>query len=426
MAGARGVEVYTRCTMYSFALNEPFFYLLAVAALARGEPPTPAVAIAVAVLAVAHTGLCTLTAHLGLGRDPFATRAQRAVLVALGAVSVALVLVALVALPSTSGDRHLWFENDPRSVVVTVVAAFTLAALSAVHTMGRLTVAAAGATAVVVAARAVSDPGSGLIGLAVSAFAIILFSVASFRLTVWILLVVRELDAARQVSARLAVAEERLRIARDMHDVVGRALSAVAVKSELAAALARRGDDRAADEMLEVRALAQDSLREVRGVVAGYRAPDLATELAGARSVLRAAGIAARVVGEAPALAAPHAEALAWVVREAVTNVVRHSDARECMLRLVRLSDGGTELRIVNDGVVPAASGTSSDGSGIAGLRERVEAVGGTLTADGDGDRFTLTARVPATDPPPAVAREAGAAVVPDPYALQAAGERNA
>ncbi|MDD9205445.1 histidine kinase, partial [Georgenia sp. 10Sc9-8] len=123
--------------------------------------------------------------------------------------------------------------------------------------------------------------------------------------------VVWEQERMRTVHARLAVAEERLRFSRDLHDVVGRTFSAIAVKSELAAELARRGQDGAVDQMLEVRGLAQDSLREVRGVVAGYRAVDLAAELDGARSVLRSAGVRTRVVGDGTALPDPVQQALA-------------------------------------------------------------------------------------------------------------------
>ncbi len=432
MAGVRGVEVYTRLTMYSVALVEPFFFLLTGGALVLDEPPPLGLVIAVVVLAVAHTVLCLLTVHAGLGRHPFATRRERAVLAALLVISAALVLTALLGLPTVPADgpqtadgEVVWSPDDPRSILIGTVAAFTLSALSPVLSMGRLAVAVGAMAAVVVVGRAVSAPGSGLVGLGAAAFFLVLFLVSSFRLTVWILFVVRELDASRDVAARLAVAEERLRISRDMHDVVGRALSAVAVKSELAAALTRRGDARAADEMLEVNALAQESLREVRGVVAGYRSADLGTELAGARAVLRAAGIAARVVGDVPTLGAPQAEAVAWVVREAVTNVVRHSDASECVLRLTA-DDGRVVLRVTNDGVRQATAAPEAapgGGSGIQGLRERLAAVGGTLLTDHAGDRFTLTASLPTPGVPLGARAADGAAVGQDPYALRTAGE---
>ncbi len=424
MAGARGVEVYTRVTLYSFALAEPLFLLVTVAALSDAEQaPALPVAVALLVLTPAHMLLCAATVHVGLGREPFGSRSGRAVLASLLAVTAALCVLALTAVPSAESASQMWYLEDPRSSLVAVVGGFTLSALSPVLTMRGLTAGAVVTAAVVVLGRVLDGVG-GVVGLAVVVLLAELGLVSSFRLTVWILYVVRELESSRDATARLAVAEERLRISRDMHDVVGRALSAVAVKSELAGALARRGDPRAADEMDEVRALAQESLREVRGVVAGYRSADLATELAGARSVLRAAGIATRVVGDVPALATPQAEALAWVVREAVTNVVRHSDARECLLRMSRAPGGVVELRITNDGVrpVPREGHAPGGGSGIPGLRERLAAVGGTLGTDHDGDRFTVTARVPG-GPGPAGKDAAAAAGERQPYALRTAGE---
>jgi two-component system sensor histidine kinase DesK len=111
-----------------------------------------------------------------------------------------------------------------------------------------------------------------------------------FRSSVWVLALVWEIDRAREVQARLAVAEERLRVARDLHDVLGRNLTLIAVHSELAASLALRRPDEAAARMLDVRQTAQDSMREVREVVGGHRTTNLDAELAGARAVLRSAG----------------------------------------------------------------------------------------------------------------------------------------
>jgi two-component system, NarL family, sensor histidine kinase DesK len=242
--------------------------------------------------------------------------------------------------------------------------------------------------------------------------ALIVYGMAlSFRISGWMLGVVWEQERTRTVHARLAVAEERLRFSRDLHDVVGRTLSAIAVKSELAAELARRGQDGAVTQMLEVRELAQDSLREVRGVVSGLRTADLAAELTGARSVLRSAGIETRVIGEDARLPEDVQQALAWVVREAVTNVVRHAHPRRCTIDLdVVVPDGAdrdrsaqARLTVTNDGVrdgpgdAPPAgdAGPAARGSGLIGLRERLTEVGGQLATSVDGDRFTLCATVP-------------------------------
>ncbi|MPV38249.1 hypothetical protein GB881_14545 [Georgenia subflava] len=263
-------------------------------------------------------------------------------------------------------------------------------------------VMAAGAAAVALVATAVgavvpADAQNSTVATFVSVALIVGGMAASFRVSVWMLGVVWEQERTRTVHARLAVAEERLRFSRDLHDVVGRTFSAIAVKSELAAELARRGQDGAVEQMLEVRELAQDSLREVRGVVAGYRATDLGAELDGARSVLRSAGVATRVLGEGTLLPEQVQEALGWVVREAVTNVVRHSHASSCTIDLDVVPGAGDDdlarLRITNDGVERAPGG--SVGSGLVGLAERLAALGGELTATPDGATFTLTATVP-------------------------------
>jgi two-component system, NarL family, sensor histidine kinase DesK len=399
--GARGVEIYTRISLYLFVPMEGFFYLYPVIALADSpDPLPPALGLgALAVAALVHIALAFVTVHVGFDRPLTEGGRLHPVVVALLVATAAVVLLALVLLPGApTGGPGL----DARGLTVAVCGAATLGALATGFPIRPLAVVALGVPAIVLVAGILDGGvGAGVVAGAVFLYLLVLFWTGTVRISMWIVEVVRELEVAREVAGRLAVAEERLRIARDMHDVVGRALSAVAVKSDLSAALARRGDPRAAEEMDEVRALAQESLREVRGVVAGYRSTDLTTELAGARSVLRAAGIAVRVIGEVPPLETSRQEALAWVVREAVTNVVRHSRARECRLELD--DDGaGTILRITNDGVVKGAddgAGTGgaggSGGAGLAGLRERLAAVGGTLDVTADGDRFTVTACVP-------------------------------
>ncbi|MFC1473634.1 sensor histidine kinase [Rhodococcus sp. YH3-3] len=206
-------------------------------------------------------------------------------------------------------------------------------------------------------------------------------------MSVWLLRMVTELDEARGAAAALSVAEERLRFSRDLHDVVGRALSAIAVKSELAATLSRRGDDRAAAQMDEVRELAQDSLDEARELVRGYRSIALASELAGAQSLLEAAGISTAIRGSADQLPVELAEAAAWVVREGVTNILRHSSAENCSIEVF-----ADCVVIANDG---ARIAEPNNGTGLNGLRERVGAVGGTVETVQDEDRFTLTAHFP-------------------------------
>ncbi|NAZ88658.1 sensor histidine kinase, partial [Kineococcus indalonis] len=169
--------------------------------------------------------------------------------------------------------------------------------------------------------------GLAAVALLAGAFA---FAVVTVQLSMWIVDVVRRLAGAERDRARLAVAEERLRFARDLHDVVGRDLSAIAVTSDLVAELARRGRPEAVERAEEVRRIAQASLREVREVVRGYRGVDLDAELEGAAALLRSAGIEPAVAADAAGVPAEARTAAAWVVREGVTNVVRHSAATRC------------------------------------------------------------------------------------------------
>lgn len=244
-----------------------------------------------------------------------------------------------------------------------------------------------------------------------------LVALLSARCGAWTLSVMWEADRAREVEARLAVAEERLRFGRDLHDVMGRNLAVIALKSELAVQLARRGRPEAVDQMVEVQRIARESQREVREVVRGYREVDLRVELAGAQGVLEAAGIVCRVTGaSASGLPVPVQSALGWVVREAATNVLRHGDAGRCDIAL-SVTDERTTLTVVNDGVPDVAPG--GGGSGLAGLRERLAAVGGTLDfssgggpGGGSGDgKFRLSAEVPLHL---AVRDDAGACPQPD------------
>ena len=217
------------------------------------------------------------------------------------------------------------------------------------------------------------------------------------RFSTWMLGVVWELDDARGTQARLAVAEERLRFSRDLHDVLGRDLSVIALKSELAVQLAGRDVDSAVEQMHEVQRIARDSQREVREVVRGYRKTGLQTELAGARGVLSSAGIDCEISTEGvERLSRRVQSALGWVVREGTTNVLRHADAANCAIRL-RI-DGEREMAVLtlaNNGAL-AKRGSSGPGSGLAGLRERLADLDGSLVAESaDDGTFRLVAEVP-------------------------------
>jgi two-component system sensor histidine kinase DesK len=193
-----------------------------------------------------------------------------------------------------------------------------------------------------------------------------------------------ELHAARRELARLAVMEERLRMARDLHDLLGHNLSLITLKSELAGRLIETAPAGAVAEIQEVERVARQTLREVREAVAGYRQPALHSELDGARQLLDAAGIACTLEHTIEALPPATDAVLAWAVREAVTNVVRHSHARRCNIRVTG-ADGMVQAEVINDGY--RDSGQEGEGvrrrtgSGLTGLAERVTAHGGHLEA---------------------------------------------
>jgi two-component system sensor histidine kinase DesK len=213
-----------------------------------------------------------------------------------------------------------------------------------------------------------------------------------------------QLAAAREEIARLAVNDERNRFARDLHDILGHTLTVVTVKAELAGRLVRISPERAEAEIADMERLSRQALHDVRSAVAGYRDVTLATELAGARSALSAAQIEADLPRGIDDVPADRQELFAWVVREGVTNVVRHSGARRCQIRVT-----ANQIEVTDDGRGPAAdaqptpqaSGSSwldpaRPGYGLAGLRERTEAAGGSLSVGRRAEGgFALRVRMP-------------------------------
>jgi two-component system sensor histidine kinase DesK len=219
----------------------------------------------------------------------------------------------------------------------------------------------------------------------------------------------QELREARETIAHLAAAEERLRLARDLHDLLGHSLSLITLKSELAGRFLdqdREADARA--QVADIEQVSRQALVDVREAVGGYRRPKLVVELAAARTALAAAKVELDVPaelrgGELPAALAPEEEgALGWALRESVTNVVRHSGADRCTVRLEQLldEDGAPALRleVTDNGTGPGRSGA---GNGLTGLGERLALVDGRLeTSPGPGGSgFRLRAVVPLRRP---------------------------
>ncbi|MFF8590304.1 sensor histidine kinase [Streptomyces sp. NPDC015220] len=208
---------------------------------------------------------------------------------------------------------------------------------------------------------------------------------------------VRELRAAREELARRAVEEERMRFSRDLHDLLGHTLSVIVVKSEAARRLADRDMGAALTQITDIESVGRQALTEIREAVTGYREGSLSTELDRARSALTAAGIESDVRRSGPPLT-PQTEALlGWVVREAVTNVVRHSGAGRCEITVAGAAER-VRLTIADDGdgtsARPAVPGVG--GTGLKGLTERLATAGGSLRA-GPSPRggFAVTAELP-------------------------------
>jgi two-component system sensor histidine kinase DesK len=203
---------------------------------------------------------------------------------------------------------------------------------------------------------------------------------------------IHELHDAKAELAELAVASERLRISRDLHDLLGHTLSAISLKGDLAIRRLERGDGPgAASEIDSLTAVARAALRDLRDVAHHEHAVSLASETGAAGSLLATAGIGARIDVAVSGLAAPLDELLGWAVREGVTNVLRHSTATTCSIS-VRRTGGHVRLEMENDGAVSAGA----EGNGLIGLAARAGALSGIavgrLTGDG---RFQLLVDVP-------------------------------
>jgi two-component system, NarL family, sensor histidine kinase DesK len=210
-----------------------------------------------------------------------------------------------------------------------------------------------------------------------------------------------ELHEARAELARLAVAEERIRFARDLHDLLGHSLSLIALKAELAGRLLPHQGREAAVHVSEIEDVARGALTEVREAVSGYRRMTLDDELEGARVALSAAGIEAEVLRPAVTLDPAVEAVLAWTVREGATNVIRHSHADRCSLKVTAgLGEAGVEVVDDGRGADPGLAGVNGDsGHGIEGLRERVQGLHGRIEAGArpeGGFRLAVNVPVPA------------------------------
>jgi two-component system sensor histidine kinase DesK len=207
--------------------------------------------------------------------------------------------------------------------------------------------------------------------------------------------VLDQLGRARTELADLAVGRERLRVSRDLHDLLGHSLSAVSLKGDLALRLLPVDANRAREEIESLTQLARATLRDMRAVTRDQHAVSLRSEVDAAVAMLAAADVRTRVVLEVRALPPAVEVVLAWAVREAATNILRHSDATECSIT-ASWHGGTVRLEIVNDGAIASSTGAPRDGHGLAGIDERARTLSGSATgSEQAGGVYRLLVDVP-------------------------------
>ncbi|MFF5130121.1 sensor histidine kinase [Streptomyces syringium] len=345
--------------------------------LCRGKLPLPWLG---ATGLAAFVTLYVTTVFLGLDERRRETRASLASLAALAAVTYALTIGYggdwLLCFPLLSLAAGIVLRGSgPRLGAALGTFGTTVGVLMAVHNDTEDVLAIAW--------------GTGLSGL-VAAALLNLFET------------VERLRATREELAHAAVERERLRFSRDLHDLLGHTMSVIVVKAEAVRRLAPRDLDAAVGQAADIEAVGRQALTEIREAVTGYREGSLTTELERARSLLDASGIATDIRQSGPPLPPQTAALLGWVVREGITNVVRHSAAARCAIE-VRGEPDRVHLEITDDGrgvgSASAEAGGAKGGTGLKGLTERLAAAGGALAAGPDGKRgFRLVAELPVDD----------------------------
>ncbi|MCQ0007288.1 sensor histidine kinase [Actinomadura madurae] len=377
----RSLERFRRHVQWSLAGTFTLFMVL----FAEDWIMHPEVAVwGRALAAAALLVLCAaLVVLLGGGCRPpgTAVRSPVAWLAAGGAAAAVLGVI-----PLTLPGQRLW--SLAPAVMVSLTAMFLP------PERRRVLIAAAIVAAAVIGGTAGGLTGDGLRFATAFPAGMVAFTAWTMLGTLWAWDIADRLNRAREMAAELAVKDERLRFAADLHDIQGHHLQVIALKSELAARLAGTDSQRAAAEMTEVHELAVGALRDTRAVVQGYRRTTLEEELANAAKVLTAAGIDTRVEPDGGTDALPDAlrHLLGLVMRESTTNILRHGQAGRATIDY-RVADGSARLRVRNDGAVDAPG--SGTGTGLRALAERLEQAGGTLTWEHDDEWFELTGSLP-------------------------------
>lgn len=339
---------------------------------------------------------------------------------ALGAASStarpALVLVALVTMGACFGASVVVALRSPRrggvwpwaSVTVQVFAAAALATVTGLPWMTLpLMVAVSVALSVELGAAVVLVPVVAVLGAVAqqargqtwseafweTGLLVALAGYLTLALS-WLGSLVSELDRTRHQLAQVAVAQERVRFSRDLHDLLGHTLSVIVVKAQAARRLAPVDVEATVRHTADIEQIGRDALTQVRDAVRGYRSQSWLDALASAVATLSEADLETQVVGAGSVLDPGQAEVLGWVVREGTTNILRHAAARRVTFSLT-VDRAVARLAMQDDG--DGGPLPTRDGVGLTGLRERVEALGGALSANGDGRGFSLVATVPTT-----------------------------
>ncbi|MFJ4785601.1 histidine kinase [Streptomyces sp. NPDC088794] len=380
---AAGLTSFRRYTWWAVPGTTVVLLVLTYGAwILDGDVPLWARAPAVPALVVEVAATVVLLGDLLTVRPDPPARLRRGWLVAAGCAAL-----VLAVLPLARHNYGLWAIAP----AVTVAIGATCLPVPA----RRLLVAGATSGALVPGAAVSLAAGDGeSVHAALFPAGLVVFTVWMMLGPMWAWDVAGRLDRARRLEAELAVKDERLRFAGDLHDIQGHHLQVIALKAELASRLTGTDPARASAEMQEVRQLCADALRDTRAVVQGYRRTTLDDEIVNATRVLAAAGIDART-DQAPGadeLPDTARHLLGLVMREATTNVLRHSTAHHAEVDY-RVTDDTARLRIDNDGAEETTA--SSDGTGLTTLAERLRAADGELTWHRDGDRFTVTAVLP-------------------------------
>jgi two-component system sensor histidine kinase DesK len=384
-----GLGSFRRYTWWSLTGTITFFLLFFV----RDWVLEPDVAIWVRVLSLVAWSVMVVASVVlisrRLPRVPTETVDARPGRLPTGWLTAGGVAAAVLGvIPLTFGDVGLW--SLAPAMMVSITATFLP------PRQRRVLIAAAATTAAAIGGTVGLVPGDEWLFAVAFPAGMVAFVAWMTLGMLWAWDLTERLNQTRRLAAELAVKDERLRFAADLHDIQGHHLQVIALKSELAARLVEVDPARATAEMKEVQRLSTDALQDTRALVQGYRRTTLDSEIANAARVLAAADIDTRMQRDpgasTSALSETSRHLLGLVMREATTNLLRHGQARHAEVDY-RVTDGFARLRVRNDGTIdPPRSGA---GTGLRTLAERLKAAGGTLTWARNGHRFEVVASLP-------------------------------